>query len=155
MNTFDIEKRFDYFLINKLWPKYDIEIISKYTNKEDQEKKGDYRVGLRNREFNIDNKAEYNTPQNFPIELIQDVPSQNLGWFYKLTQCNYIHYGVFDNGYSVKYVYSIDYLKLRFYDFSEGEPKYNNAPDRFGVTVFWIVPLKELVKRKIAKLLYD
>jgi len=157
MNTWDIEKRFDDILINELWPKLNIEIVCKYITKEDQETKGDYRIAWKDKEFNVDNKAEYNVPTNFPIELIQDVPSQNMGWFYppKLEKCNRIHYGVFNGDWSIRYIYSIYLDRLREYDFSVGQPRYNNGKDRFGVTVFWTVPLAYLIDIKIAKKLHE
>jgi len=150
-NVWEMEERFDKILINQIWPEHGIEIICKYVNKPDQERKGDYRISYNNREYNVDNKVEYDTPQNFPIELIQDVLSENMGWFYKLKECDLIFYGVFNADWTMRYIYSINFHRLREYNFANGWLKYNNGKGRFGLTVFWAAPLIHLVNLKIAR----
>jgi len=153
MNTFvnKVEKMYVKYLIETLWPKIGIKIIKTYTNKNDQENKGDYQIIYKCETYNIDIKAEYDMPPNFPIELLQDIRTCDLGWFYKLQECNGIYYGCFNKDWSVRYNYGINLPKLRRYDFMIGRVKWNNDPKRYGYTIFFAAPLDHLVKLNIAE----
>ena len=145
----DIEIEFERRMIEAWWPEMGIEIIKRYDKKEEQETKGDFRIVYKEKEYNVDIKAEKEVPPNFPIELIQDVMSMDMGWWYKLKECDYIFYGQFDKSWNLPCIYTVDFNKLGNYDFEEGWPK--PCAKGYGLTIFWAVPLIVLTKRGIAK----
>ena len=67
-----------------------IEMIERYSTREQQEVCGDFRVSIDGEERNVDAKVELVLSVNFVVELKQDQSTGNVGWFHKLTQCNEI-----------------------------------------------------------------
>ncbi len=91
-----------------------------------------------------------------PIELIQDVISCNLGWYYK-TKARFIIFIYYDDILPVV-LYSLNFPKLKIgikECFGNNKVKLKSALKGYGITVNMCIPWVYLIKEGIVKILKD
>ena len=144
-----VERKFINDLVNEVWPALEVTVINEYTDRLSQRKYGDYRIHIGDRDINIDVKAEENTPDNFPIEIMQDWQSNDIGWYLTLSGCDEIWYGKYDGGLSV---YRVSMNRLRRVG-SDASSKWavRRCVKGQGDTIFIAAPITDLIERDICR----
>ena len=112
MTAHDLGTWFEDILAKHIFPMMGIDEFKRVTGKLNQSRLGDFRIKYRNRVIYMDAKAEQVDFPNFPIELLQDYPSLDLGWYYRL-YAEEIWYGRFDENTKLQYINRIDLVQLR------------------------------------------
>jgi len=134
-------------MIREVWPACNIEVINTISEREKQRAFGDYVIKEGACVLTVDVKGETNATGNFPIELIQDVESMDLGWFYTL-RCDEIWYYTKAQG----YVWRIDFAKLHK-KIGRGKDRWRStsATGKYGWTVILLAPFDDLMDLGISK----
>jgi hypothetical protein len=151
MNTFDLEATVRKWTI----PWYQ---ARGYTVREVEGKKNrehDLFLERNGRSLRVEEKAEAILRPNFCFELIQDVKTKNMGWIYDL-RADLIIY-IFWNVEAVKpfIVYKVNWQTCKTFcldNLADYPLKINNRG--FGLTIFSIIPWRELMHEKIAEIIY-
>lgn len=150
MNQHNIGTMFEDEIVNNIWPSMNVKVIKKFTNKLDQRMYGDYQITIDGVLKNVDVKAEKNMPPNFPIEIMQDWPSMDIGWFHTLTACDEIWYGRYKD--KLESVYRISVRRLRS---NAGNWKAMVSDRGYGKTIFIQAPIDDLIDKKICVKVWD
>lgn len=139
-----LEARFFDDLVELVWPAVDVVLVEEHKDRLSQRRFGDgVVVSTKNGLRHIDWKANQTQFASFPIELLQDWQSLDIGWYYTL-QCDDIWYGHYVSN-SLVTVDVIDFGLLRQlpYEAVNGiQPKLSDKGQ--GHTVFVPVPLSVL-----------
>jgi hypothetical protein len=161
-----LEKKGSEFCENILYPLKGYEVIRRINTKQEQEIYGDVVLKIKNKEYFIDEKTASYFHDNMVVELIQDVPSQNMGWFYKLKKCDGIIYIYFNNEIP-KIVYAVHFKKLFPYinenitkfetlkKLNNGNPACGITNKEYGCTVNFYYPWNWLCRDGIAEIIYE
>lgn len=120
-DTFDLEKKFSAFCDGVLYPALGIKVLERYTDAIDQRERGDKLIqatvdGIVMPALNVDEKCASYMHDCMLWELIQDVRTKNMGWFYDLKMCDRIIYGYYNRD-DVTVVYSVQWEDLREFAF--------------------------------------
>jgi hypothetical protein len=142
-------------LIQVVWPTLGITLVSEHTDRLCQRRFGDGVIvdTLQGRRH-IDWKANQTEYASFPVELLQDWQSFDIGWFYTL-QCDDIWYGHYVSN-ALKTVDIIDFraLKQLPHDSVAGlRPKMSDKGQ--GHTVFVPLQLSFLRRQGVSKCVFD
>ena len=131
-------------LVETVWPALEVVLVEEYKDRLSQRRFGDgVVVSTQHRLRHIDWKASQAQDASFPIELLQDWQSLDIGWYYTL-QCDDIWFGHYVENLLVT-VDVIDFGLLRQmrYEAVNGiQPKLSDKGQ--GHTVFVPVPLSVL-----------
>lgn len=98
----------------------------------------------------VDEKAYSSLWSGCLLELIQDVPSRDMGWYYTLTHCTHLVCGYFDGWDKAvpQIVYKIDLPRLRsiYCELCKTtrEVRHDMSSQNYGITVFGKVPWRYL-----------
>ncbi len=148
-----IEQKFDRILREQIWPALDVQVICSYRDRLSQRKNGDYRIACEGIAVDIDIKAEQDVPPNLPIELHQDWPSNDLGWFYTLTACDELWYGQYRNDDLT--VYRVSFRRLRKLPPEITKTwSVKRCVSGQGDTLFIAAPLSVLMERNVARIVW-
>ena len=153
----DVGRRFERDLAMNIFPAIGHRVVEEHNTKAKQRFRGDFSVEvLRTGEVKeIDAKAEFKRSENFPIELVQDWISGDMGWYYEL-RCDEIWYGRYTPTASPTLfdVHVIDFHKLWMID-DEVRKRWSvrKCSSGYGETILSLAPLKELVELGCAELL--
>ena len=152
MNVHDLGRTFESYLSNELWPSMGISVVLKRSNKLEQRKYGDFQIHSERYGYrNVDVKAEQDTPPNFPIELLQDWASFDVGWFYTLLACDEIWYGRYVKG-ELDSVYRVSLRRLRGASSDDSVVwDVRKASKNWGDTIIVTAPLFKLCEAGIAE----
>jgi len=151
-----IEQKFVNDLKSIVWPAQGIEIVKEYKDRLSQRCKGDYeiiipKVGHRN----VDVKAERNMPPNFPVEIMQDWQSQDIGWYHTLMACDEIWYGQYHND-ELQDVYRVSLRRLHgLLDDVTSKWSVKRCTRGQGDTIFIAAPLADLQEHGVAEKVYS
>ena len=143
-----VEERFIGDITKEVWPVLNISVKRQITGRLGQSLYGDYVIAVDGKTRYVDIKAEEKKSPNFPIEVIQDWPSMDRGWFNALSACDEIWYGQYGDD---LLVWRIGMHRLRAL-----APRIGTAwrsavcASGQGVTVLILAPLDELVNEKVA-----
>ncbi len=151
------ELEFETQLKNTIWPAEGLQWVRDYTTEQDQRRLGDYELevidsGLR---FSVESKAVLEAWPDFPYEVLQDLFNRGddskpfLGWSYDL-QCKFIYYAQLDPGRAWKIRWS--QLKDYWYQHA-GDYQYRIVTKGYGTTLIAKIPLAEMVRDGVARLL--
>lgn len=107
-----LDARFLRDLVNKVWPAIGVSLEDEYTDRLSQRRFGDgVIVNTLHGKRHIDWKASQVPQASFPVELLQDWQSLDVGWYYTL-QCDQIYFGHYITG-ELRTVDVIDWVALR------------------------------------------
>lgn len=153
----DVGRRFERELARDIFPAIGHRVIEEHNTKAKQRFRGDFSVEvLRTGEVKeIDAKAEFKRSDNFPIELVQDWISGDMGWYYEL-RCDEIWYGRYTTttASTLSDIHVIDFRKLWLLD-DEVRRRWpvRKCSSGYGETILSLAPLKELIELGCAELL--
>ena len=136
-------------------------IATRITDKAGQERKGDVEIRRGNGIMLVDEKAYAKPWDGCLVELIQDMLTGDLGWFYKLTEATHLICGYYDgDGDAPKIVYIIDWKRLRRQCIAwwrEKKEEYRRlmfSDGGWGVTAFIVIPWEILLRENMAYVLW-
>jgi len=137
-------------------------VEAKITGKNRQELMGD--KILRNEKleyFFVDEKAASYLHERMVVELIQDIKTEDLGWFFKLKLCDRLIYSYYDGDDAelLSTIYNVKFSKLKEYIVNamaqnDSNIKYGNTDRNFGLTHNIYYPWEILIAKKIAKIVW-
>lgn len=146
--------------IQKLWPDLGVQVVDSFRDRLSQRQYGDFQIvrDEKGQILNVDAKAEQVDHGNFPIEIMQDWPSNDIGWFYTLTSCDEIWYGVYtkDHPPKLKRVWRISMRRLRRLP-SDVTSQFalRFCQKRQGETINVLAPLATLQEYGVAQLAWE
>lgn len=136
-----------------------IEMVRRYTTKEEQRVNGDFQASVDGVMKNIDAKVELVRSPNFVVELVQDTETGDTGWFYALTNCQEIWAAqanldeLAPFGLAFWSIFRVSFPRLRTLFESHGEQWHPyDAARGYGATTGKKVPYRTLVDQGAAKL---
>jgi len=137
----------DEYIYPSRWPRARIEKIA---DRDSQRTDGDKRLVLPEATYCVDEKAYSTLWDGCLVELIQDVPTKNMGWFYDLERCDYLICGYYiDSSPRPGVVYKViwDELKARYVELAIAKAqgiRLLHSPRGYGLTVFAKIPWGDL-----------
>lgn len=139
-----------------LYPKMGWDVVERIHDKQRQETQGDVVLFINGRNYIIDEKTASYIHPNMVIELIQDIPSWNMGWFHKLTGCDALIYMYFNGKEATEpsLVYWVSYRQLKKYifeDITKNKTQTGITNLYYGCTLNIYHPWGGLIKNNIAK----
>ena len=151
--SFDLDNQFQKDLKGTVFPQVGATILKTYTDKLEQRCQGDYRIQWRGRKIDIDIKAEQDMPANFPVEVLQDWQSNDIGWLYTLDA--EVWYGRYQKT-TLQEVYRISLPKIKAIPREVSKTfASRNVAKGYGNTVIQLAPLDVLQREKAAHLLWS
>ncbi len=144
-----IEDRFIGDMTQEIWPMLGASVLCRINGRLGQSLYGDYRIEIDGKVRYVDIKAEEKKTPNFPIEVIQDWPTMDRGWFNALSACDEIWYGQYGDDLQV---WRIGLHRLRVFAPRIGKGwRAVMCTSGQGLTVLILAPLEELIAEKVAR----
>lgn len=131
--------------LNEIYISWGFDVISR------KEEQSSYDLIIRNRkslkEYTVEEKIVFPTLEPYScicIELIQDIPSHNMGWIFKC-EADYLFYTMCIGGLVSKiYVANFNNLKEWYFKNCKKYNKFNITPEGYGITLNHLIPIKEI-----------
>ena len=157
MNTFDLEKVGSKFCDTILYPYMGWDVVERIRDKNRQETMGDVIISYNENHYCIDEKTASYCHADMVIELIQDLETFNIGWFFKLKKCDGIIYIYFNKEREIEIVYSVKFQQLKQYIFkiTKKEKVHTGITNKnFGCTLNIYYPWQTLIDTNIARIIW-
>ena len=152
LTSFNLDLRFQRDLKQIVFPQVGATILKTYTDKLEQRCQGDYRIQWNGKTIDVDIKAEQDMPANFPVEVLQDWQSNDIGWLYTLDA--EVWYGRYQKA-TLQEVYRISLPRIKAIprEVSRGFAS-RNVVRGYGNTVIQLAPLDVLEREEAAHLVW-